>query len=942
MYAAQHPVPPASPQRWSRLCPGFLASVALTLLVATIATFPAGALPLNLSLVNLQPVNAESWVDMAYDPTLATTQVLFEPIQPSVLTIPSYRTNMDFEVQNDEASWLRLDGIRVEYMGSSVSDLVVSQDELVGYGDSFYLYPPSNPDKKRPAIVNGGFGATGMILQRGLDKAHNLPFGRALDVAAYTPPGSSPSYAVVGKRQFYLGEPPVDPWDPVTLVDSAFLARYDTNGKLVSYRTFQGSAMGAVATLGGGLFLAVGLDVGTIPGQDLMEVLSVRRLKLYDLDDDGNAISTTQITTDESFGDAGLRQIGFEDTTGKPCDIRRVVGATAVTPVSGPRYLVAAALDCSSGDRAGLAMLDGDGDLVASFGDQGTLVLEGPGGGSVTPVAIERRRGVGLGTFAAWLAAKTGDTCFSGSHQDCLFGLTRLTQTGQDGAYGWTEITFPEADNAIPEDMAVDSAGRVFIGGTATAGNVTYAALARFTKTGVLDAGFGENGLVGTLIGGRDARITGLAMAKGNQVAAALTILHEAAETTTSFGAARFSGSSGALLWSRDSLQEGTQWQHNLPGEDLNYGSYLEADVEGAPQAIAVDDQDRFVAVGAAVSALIAETSWAGPTSIALARYLPFGEVHSRRWVQPGATLKIVVPEDRIFPFPAPEKVGIQLDFEGGTEVDWYLERDVLPLAENAVISNPAPGGYLFPIPPSELAFDEAAVAGGHPLSHHHRHSSGNRFAYDLGMARWDGAHWDGYVQGATDLWQNDAFLVWNRQVRAMADGQVVACRRSSLDNDPGSISGRPANFVKIQHAFDAFDKSRREFVSYLHLRQNTIPLSICPNICPEDNPDCDLSTEGVDPDGRSLPTPVDVTAGDIIGRVGNSGTSTNPHLHVHLSTGAGGEAGDPVAGNVPLLFQSILLGNRFDGAGVEIEPSPWYGAHNVALPHRYLVIPTE
>jgi len=298
----------------------------------------------------------------------------------------------------------------------------------------------------------------------------------------------------------------------------------------------------------------------------------------------------------------------------------------------------------------------------------------------------------------------------------------------------------------------------------------------------------------------------------------------------------------------------------------------------------------------------------------------------------------VVVPEDRAFAYPAPSGVVVRLDFQGGTLEDWSFQRDVAPLVQNAVISNPAPGGYLFPIPPYELAFDEAATVSGHVLSHHHRHSAGNRFAYDIGIGRWDGTKWSGAAAGEG----NAAELAWDRDVRAMADGEVVACRRSSEDNPPDGINGEPANFVEIQHSFDAFDKSRREYVSYYHLRKDSIPLSVCPDICPEDNPGCNLSTEGVDPDGRKLPNPVPVTAGQIVGRIGNSGTSTNPHLHVHVSTGAGGEPGDPYAGSIPLLIQQILLGNRYDGLGNQIEPSPWFGAHNMALPHGYLVIPLQ
>lgn len=900
--------------RTSRSFTSRLAPWGLALLLSSSLVLPAA--PYDLTLINLQPVDAGSFIGSPYDPTVPGARVLFEPQQLTELTIPTYRTNMDFEVRNDENIWLRLDSMRVDYQGSAMTDLVVSGDQLVGYDSTFYTFEPKDPDKKRPALVNGGFGATGLILQRGLDDEH-LPYGRALDVVAYQPPGRGTAYAVVGYQFQVTSE------EPAIVAQAGFLARYDSAGSLVSHRYFNGGPMEALTDLGNGFFLAVGRDG---------DAMTVRRLILYEvLDGVGEEID--QITTDVSFGEAGLRQVTFVDDAGTPCSLNSNAGATAV---NGSQYMVAASVFCGGQERAGVALINSNGDLVSTFGNQGTLVLSGPDGTPVRPVALAKKRGLGP-PFVAWMAGRTGgEDCSSGLH-GCQFGLTRLTLSGQDAGFGWVQTTFPEADDAIPRDMVVNSHGRVFIGGYATAGAVRYAALARFTSTGALDAGFGDGGLTGGVIGGRDAEITSLALTKSGDLAAGLLLLHEAEETSLSFGAALYS-SSGALMWSHDSLQAATQWQHNRPGQSLDYGSYLEADIQGAPEAIAVDNEGRFLAVGALVSSIIPAAPWADPPSIAVARYLPFGEPDSRRWVKPGQTLKIEVPEDRTFSQPAPSGVIVRLDFQGGTLDDWNFQRDVAPLIQNAVNSNPAPGGYLFPIPPSELAFDEAATVSGHVLSHHHRHSAGNRFAYDIGIGRWDGTKWSGAADGEG----NAAARAWNRAVRAMADGVVVACRRSSEDNPPDGINGEPANFVEIQHAFDPLDKSRQEYVSYYHLRKDSIPLSVCPNICPEDNPGCDAATQGVDPDGRRLPTPVPVTAGDEVGRIGNSGTSTNPHLHVHVSTGAGGKDGDPYAGSIPLLFQQILLGDRFDALGNQIEPSPWFGAHNMALPHTYVVRPLQ
>jgi hypothetical protein len=903
----------------------------ITALAASLGTLPASGFPFDFSLVNVQPVDAPSPVAAPYDPTVVGANVLFEPQQLTDFTIPSYRANIDFEIRNDGAGWVRLDGLRVVYPGSTMPALQLQGDELLGYDASFYEFPPGDPDHLRPAILDGGFGPTGLSLQIGFDKEDNLPFGSGLDVVAYKPPGwTSSQYAVVGSRQLATGELPDDPMEVATVVDEAFLARYDANGDLVSYRIFPGRSMDELEPLGNGLFLAVGHDTSTGPPGGVM---TIRRLRLYEIDQDGNIQASDEINTDTSFGAAGLRTIAFA-TAEETCQIRSIEGGDQMTGMLLTRYMVAAHLTCGTDERAGLALLDGNGDLVPSFGNQGTLVLAGPGGADVRPVALRARRGIAQ-PFVAWLAASVGENCGS-TIEDCQFGLTRLNLTGQDATYGWFQTTFPEADYAVAKDLEVDAQGRVFVGGYAVTGNVRYASMAGFTRNGLLNSSFGDGGLMGNLIGGRDAAITGLANMPSGDLAAAVTIYHEAAETTSAFGAALFSAS-GALLWSHDVLQSGNLWRHAEPGQNFNYGAVLEDDNQGMPMAVAVDDQSRLLVVGHAGSELTPDIAGTTPLTVALARYLPFGQPDSRRWIQSGASPAFAIPEDRTFDHPAPDSVRFELDFQGGTLTDWQFERDVEPLLGNFVPS----GGYLFPIGAEDLEEDEVAVAGGHPLQHHHRHSAGNRFAYDIGVARWDGAAWTDEVEDPPTEPANSSKLAWNRRVRAMADGEVVSCRRSTPDQDPGERIGE-ANFVEIQHAFHNVDKSQREYAVYFHLQYDSVPIEICPNICPEDDPECDVETEGVDPDGRDLPTPIPILAGATVGRVGNTGNSSSPHLHVHVTTGAGGQAGDPEAGSIPMLFQQLWLGDRFDDLGNQIEPDPWFVIHNRAIPHRYLVRPFE
>jgi hypothetical protein len=317
-----------------------------------------------------------------------------------------------------------------------------------------------------------------------------------------------------------------------------------------------------------------------------------------------------------------------------------------------------------------------------------------------------------------------------------------------------------------------------------------------------------------------------------------------------------------------------------------------------------------------------------GPWTVALARYLPFGEPDSRRWLAPDESRSMVVPSDQHFGL-APSVMHLALHFDGFNA--FGIVRDMVP-SQNAIadFETNSYGAYRFPFAPSILKFEERFRVKAHPLDHHHRNASGNRFAYDIGLVRWTGSGWTD-VTTDDDAEGNESKLVWGRGVRAVAGGKVVACRRSAPDNPLGVIDSTDANFVTIQHTFDPFDRTKAEFISYLHFKKDSVPLDVCPNICPADSPACDPETEGVDPAGAELPTPVDVLAGQFIGSVGNSGNSTGPHLHVHVTTG------EPLTGSYPLLFHEVLLQSEEEGPD-----GPLWPVDNAAILHESLALPTD
>ena len=167
-----------------------------------------------------------------------------------------------------------------------------------------------------------------------------------------------------------------------------------------------------------------------------------------------------------------------------------------------------------------------------------------------------------------------------------------------------------------------------------------------------------------------------------------------------------------------------------------------------------------------------------------------------------------------------------------------------------------------------------------------HSASGVQQYGYDLGAVHYDTSV-PKWTQKDSSANTNAAWVIYNKPIYAMRAGKVIACWRNAPENptpgsrhskiDDGYIYGGGNGFW-IEHD----DGSRAE---YAHMIPGTAPASLCPHNAVY------MPTQIASPNVNhawphiSVPASqqVQIARGQYLGRVGNAGTSSAPHLHVHV-----------------------------------------------------------
>jgi hypothetical protein len=142
---------------------------------------------------------------------------------------------------------------------------------------------------------------------------------------------------------------------------------------------------------------------------------------------------------------------------------------------------------------------------------------------------------------------------------------------------------------------------------------------------------------------------------------------------------------------------------------------------------------------------------------------------------------------------------------------------------------------------------------------------------------------WEVLKEGQTNDAINSNYLIYGRPVYAMAGGTVIGCWRNAPENTghtkhPANATGK----ILLQGNHLWIKQTDGKIALYAHAPTGDIPASLCPNNATYLTGTALGGPIWTQPEA-TVTNGATITAGQLLYHVGNSGNSSEPHLHVHI-----------------------------------------------------------
>jgi hypothetical protein len=208
-----------------------------------------------------------------------------------------------------------------------------------------------------------------------------------------------------------------------------------------------------------------------------------------------------------------------------------------------------------------------------------------------------------------------------------------------------------------------------------------------------------------------------------------------------------------------------------------------------------------------------------------------------------------------------------------------------------SVTKNLKPYSHALALPFSKADFGDEEYVSGYSM-----HGGGSQvFAYDLGVEAYKDKAWRGLLPNK-DGSKNEDYRIWGKPIRAMADGTVLHFENNIPNNwkPDGSDEGMEKQKAELWGSFAHGGAGNHLFIRhgnvvalYAHMQKGSVTASL-------------------------LKKGAKVKKGALLGKAGNSGNSSGPHLHIHIKEYKSDSEPDSGAFR-PLLFNTgYTIGKEF------------------------------